>query len=36
MKISFNWLRELVDLKPGVTADSVSEKLSGRLFAITR
>ena len=28
MKISFNWLRELVDLKPGVTADSVSEKLS--------
>ncbi len=28
MKISFNWLRELVDLKPGVTADSVSEKLT--------
>jgi len=28
LKISFNWLRELVDLKPGVTADSVSEKLS--------
>jgi phenylalanyl-tRNA synthetase beta chain len=28
VKISFNWLRELVDLKPGVTADSVSEKLS--------
>ncbi len=28
MKISFNWLRELVELKPGVTADSVSEKLS--------
>ncbi len=28
MKISFNWLRELCDLKPGVTADSVAEKLS--------
>ena len=28
MKISFNWLRELVDLKPGVTADSVAEKLT--------
>ncbi len=28
MKISFNWLRELCDLKPGVTADSVAERLS--------
>jgi phenylalanyl-tRNA synthetase beta chain len=28
VKISFNWLRELCDLKPGVTADSVAEKLS--------
>ncbi len=28
MKISFNWLRELCELKPGVTADSVAEKLS--------
>jgi phenylalanyl-tRNA synthetase beta chain len=28
MKVSFNWLRELVDLKPGVTADSVAEKLT--------
>ncbi len=28
MKISFNWLRELVELKPGVTADSVADKLT--------
>jgi phenylalanyl-tRNA synthetase beta chain len=28
MKISFNWLRELVELKPGVTADSVAERLT--------
>jgi phenylalanyl-tRNA synthetase beta chain len=28
MKVSFNWLRELVDLKPGVTVDSVAEKLT--------
>ncbi|HEY2901475.1 MAG TPA: phenylalanine--tRNA ligase subunit beta [Polyangia bacterium] len=28
MKISFNWLRELVDLPPGVTADSVAQKLT--------
>ena len=28
MKISFNWLRELVALKPGVTADSVGERLT--------
>jgi phenylalanyl-tRNA synthetase beta chain len=28
MKISFNWLRELVDLKPGVTVDSVAERLT--------
>jgi phenylalanyl-tRNA synthetase beta chain len=28
VKISFNWLRELVDLKPGVTADSVAGRLS--------
>jgi phenylalanyl-tRNA synthetase beta chain len=28
VKISFNWLRELCDLKPGVTADSVAGKLS--------
>ena len=28
MKVSFNWLRELVDLKPGVTADTVAEKLT--------
>src|SRR6476646_181526 len=28
MKVSFNWLRELVDLAPGVTADSVAEKLT--------
>jgi len=28
MKISFNYLRELVELKPGVTADSVAEKLT--------
>jgi phenylalanyl-tRNA synthetase beta chain len=28
MKVSFNWLRELVDLKPGVTADTVGEKLT--------
>jgi len=28
VKISFNWLRELCDLKPGVTCDSVAEKLS--------
>jgi phenylalanyl-tRNA synthetase beta chain len=28
MKISFNWLRELVALPPGVTADSVAERLT--------
>src|SRR3954447_7173572 len=28
MKVSFNWLRELVELKPGVTADSVAQKLT--------
>jgi phenylalanyl-tRNA synthetase beta chain len=28
MKVSFNWLRELVELKPGVTADSVADKLT--------
>src|SRR5580765_5627115 len=28
MKISFNWLRELVELRPGVTADSVADKLT--------
>jgi phenylalanyl-tRNA synthetase beta chain len=28
MKVSFNWLRELVDLKLGVTADSVADKLT--------
>jgi len=28
MKISFNWLRELVDLKPGVTAEAVAERLT--------
>src|SRR5215471_21509029 len=28
MKISFNWLRELVELPPGVTADSVAERLT--------
>src|SRR4051812_27543860 len=28
MKISFNWLRELVELAPGVTASSVAEKLT--------
>ena len=28
MKVSFNWLRELVDLKPGVTADSVAQQLT--------
>jgi phenylalanyl-tRNA synthetase beta chain len=28
MKISFNWLRELVTLPPGVTADSVAAKLT--------
>jgi phenylalanyl-tRNA synthetase beta chain len=28
VKISFNWLRELVELKPGVTADSVAERLT--------
>ena len=28
MKISFNWLRELVELAPGVTADSVGERLT--------
>jgi phenylalanyl-tRNA synthetase beta chain len=28
MKISFNWLRELVALKPGVTADSVAQQLT--------
>src|SRR5205823_3640285 len=28
MKISFNWLRELVDLKPGVTAEAAGERLT--------
>jgi phenylalanyl-tRNA synthetase beta chain len=28
MKISFNWLRELVELPPGVTADRVAAKLT--------
>jgi phenylalanyl-tRNA synthetase beta chain len=28
MKVSFNWLRELVELKPGVTADSVAQQLT--------
>jgi phenylalanyl-tRNA synthetase beta chain len=28
MKISFNWLRELVTLPPGVTADAVAAKLT--------
>jgi phenylalanyl-tRNA synthetase beta chain len=28
MKISFNWLRELVELSPGVTPDAVAEKLT--------
>jgi phenylalanyl-tRNA synthetase beta chain len=28
MKISFNWLRELVDLPPGVTAEAVGERLT--------
>ena len=28
MKVSFNWLRELVELKPGVTADSVAQRLT--------
>jgi phenylalanyl-tRNA synthetase beta chain len=28
LKISFNWLRELVALKPGVTADSVADRLT--------
>jgi phenylalanyl-tRNA synthetase beta chain len=28
MKVSFNWLRELVELRPGVTADSVAERLT--------
>src|SRR4029077_632056 len=28
MKISFNWLRELCELRPGVTADSVAERLT--------
>ena len=28
MKISFNWIRELCDLKPGVTADHVADKLT--------
>ncbi len=28
MKISFNWLRELADLPPGVTADSVAGRLT--------
>ena len=28
MKVSFNWLRELVALKPGVTADSVAQQLT--------
>src|SRR5262245_55793832 len=28
MKISFNWLRELCELRPGVTADQVAERLT--------
>ncbi len=28
MKISFNWIRELCDLRPGVTADHVADKLT--------
>src|SRR5581483_11178063 len=28
MKISFNWLRELVELKPGVTAEAAGERLT--------
>jgi phenylalanyl-tRNA synthetase beta chain len=28
MRVSFNWLRELCELKPGVTADSVAQKLT--------
>jgi phenylalanyl-tRNA synthetase beta chain len=28
MKVSFNWLRELVGLKPGVTADAVAQQLT--------
>src|SRR5258708_6993915 len=28
MKISFNWLRELVELPPGVTADGVAQALT--------
>src|SRR6266403_1183583 len=28
MKISFNWLRELVELPPGVTADAVAARLT--------
>jgi len=28
LKISFNWLRELAALKPGVTADSVADRLT--------
>ena len=28
MKISFNWLRELVTLPPGVTADAVGARLT--------
>ena len=28
MKISFNWLRELVELPPGVTAEAVGERLT--------
>ena len=28
MKVSFNWLRELVELEPGVTADSVAQQLT--------
>jgi phenylalanyl-tRNA synthetase beta chain len=28
LKISFNWIRELCELKPGVTADSAADKLT--------
>ena len=28
MKISFNWLRELVELPPGVMADQVAQRLT--------
>jgi phenylalanyl-tRNA synthetase beta chain len=28
MKVSFNWLRELVELKPGVTVDAVAQQLT--------